>query len=51
MFRTLTIAMASAAVILSLANRLLHSRQAGTADEAKAMLMKAVAAVESGGQG
>ena len=45
MFRTLTIAVASATV-LALSPVAFAQQTGGTADEAKAMLMKAVAAVE-----
>ena len=46
MFRTLTIAAASAAV-LALSPTAFAQQTGGTADEAKAMLMKAVAAVKA----
>ena len=46
MFRTLTIAAASAAVLM-FAPAALAQQTGGTADEAKAMLMKAVAAVKA----
>ena len=46
MFRTLTIAAASAAV-LALSPIAFAQQTGGTADEAKAMLMKAVAAVKA----
>jgi hypothetical protein len=46
MFRTLTIAVASAAVLL-LSPVALAQQTGGTAEEAKAMLMKAVAAVKT----
>ena len=46
MFRTLTIAVASAAV-LALSPTAFGQQTGGTADEAKAMLMKAVAAVKA----
>ena len=46
MFRTLTIAVASAAVLL-LSPAAFAQQTGGTADEAKAMLMKAVAAVKA----
>ena len=46
MFRTLTIAAASAAVLM-LSPTAFAQQTGGTADEAKAMLMKAVAAVKA----
>lgn len=46
MFRTLTIAVASAAVLM-LSPAAFAQQTGGTADEAKAMLMKAVAAVKA----
>jgi hypothetical protein len=46
MFRTLTIAVASAAVLL-ISTAAFAQQTGGTADEAKAMLMKAVAAVKA----
>ena len=46
MFRTFTIAVASAAVLL-LSPTAFAQQTGGTADEAKAMLMKAVAAVKA----